>query len=78
MTNQRLMWILWPSFLLACVLEALVFAAVDPSDLHWAGRSLDLPPQAVYTWAFFVFWSITAASSALTVFLALRPDEPIE
>ena len=67
------MWIVWPAFLLACALEVLVFALVDPGDLHWFGQPLDWSRQAVYTGAFFVFWAATAASSALTVWLAFPP-----
>ena len=73
MGAQRWMWIAWPAFLLAAVLEMLVFAMVDPGDLHWFGRPLDWSRQAVYTVGFFVFWGITATSSALTVWLAFPP-----
>lgn len=69
------MWILWPSFLMAGVLEILVFAMVDPHALHLYGLSLDLSRQAVYTLGFFAFWIVTAASSALTVLLAVSPAE---
>lgn len=30
MRTQKLMWIVWPAFLAACVLELVVFAFVDP------------------------------------------------
>ena len=71
MWMQRLMWIAWPAFLMAGVLEMLVFAMVDPEDLHWFGQPLALSRQGVYTVAFFVFWGITMASGALTVLLAM-------
>lgn len=69
------MWILWPSFLLAGVLEMLVFSVVDPNDLHWPGMFQGLSRQAIYTLGFFVFWVGTALSSALTVLLALNASE---
>jgi uncharacterized membrane protein YcfT len=75
MLKERMMWILWPSFLMAGVLEILVFALVDPHDLHWFGMSLEVPRQAVYTLGFFAFWIITAISSALTVLLAMPSTE---
>jgi uncharacterized membrane protein YcfT len=75
MFKQRMMWILWPSFLMAGVLEILVFAMVDPHDLRWFGLSLDIPRQAVYTIGFFVLWMGAAASSALTILLALSSTE---
>lgn len=75
MKMQKLMWIAWPAFLVAGVLEMLVFAMVDPQDLHWFGQPLELPRQGVYTIAFFVFWAMTMLSSALTTLLAMSPFE---
>ncbi|GLS12711.1 hypothetical protein [Hydrogenophaga electricum] len=75
MKAQRWMWVGWPSFLAAAVLEMLVFAMVDPHDLHWFGEPLALSRQAVYTLAFFGFWAITLTSSALTTLLAMSPLE---
>ncbi len=70
MLAKRLMWILWPSFLAACLMEMVVFALVDPQDLHWLGHNMSISREAVYTIAFFVFWLIAAAASAMTIFLA--------
>jgi hypothetical protein len=75
MWTKRLMWVLWPSFLVAGVLEMLVFAMVDPQDLHWAGQPLDLSRQGIYTLAFFVFWGLTMVSSGLTALLSMTPEE---
>jgi hypothetical protein len=75
MKAQRWMWIAWPAFLVAAVLEMIVFAMVDPSDLHWFGHPLGLSRQAIYTLAFFVFWGVTMASSALTTLLSMSPFE---
>ena len=68
--------VLWPGFLLACVLELLVFALVDPSDLRWGGAGLELSRQAIYTYGFFAFWALTAASSALTLAFLTTPGGP--
>jgi hypothetical protein len=76
MRLQRLMWIAWPAFLVAGVLEMVVFAMVDPEDLHRiGGGDLGLSRQAIYTVAFFVFWGMTMASSALTTLLSMSPFE---
>lgn len=75
MWTQRLMWIAWPAFLVAAVLEMVVFAMVDPVDLHWFGQPVTLSREAVYTLAFFFFWGVTMASSALTTLLAMSPFE---
>lgn len=75
MLAQRMMWIAWPAFLLAGMIEMLVFALVDPQSLHWFGHPLALSREAVYTLAFFAFWAMTMASSALTTLLAMSPFE---
>ncbi len=75
MKKQRWMWVVWPAFLMAGVLEVLVFALVDPHDLHWFGQPLALSRQAVYTLAFVVFWVFTATSSALTILLSMPAAE---
>ncbi|MDO9507420.1 hypothetical protein [Hydrogenophaga sp.] len=75
MWGKRLMVIAWPAFLVAAVLEMVVFALVDPGDLHWFGAPLALSREAVYTLAFFVFWGLTMVSSALTTLLTLPPSE---
>lgn len=82
MFGHRIMWIMWPAFLVAGLLEMLVFAMVDPQDLQWFGQPVELSRQAVYTLAFFVFWGITMLASGLTTLLSLSPFEvnrcPIE
>lgn len=75
MLQQRLMWIVWPAFLMAGVLEMLVFAMVDPQDLRWLGMPLEWSRQAIYTISFFVFWAIASMASALTTLLAMSPFE---
>jgi len=75
MRTRRLMWIVWPAFLVAGLLETLVFALVDPQDLHWAGQALPLSSQGIYTVAFFVFWALAMVASALTAVLAMTPTE---
>ena len=75
MKTQKLMWIVWPAFLAACVLELVVFAFVDPQDLHFSGHALGISRQGVYTLSFFVFWAISLVSGALTVVLGMSPSE---
>jgi hypothetical protein len=72
---QRLMWIVWPAFLVAGLLEMVVFAVVDPQDLHWFGQTVEMSRQGVYTLAFFIFWVLASLSGALTTLLAMSPFE---
>lgn len=72
---QRWMAILWPAFLMAGVLEMLVFGLVDPVDLHWHGADLDWSRPAVYSAAFFVFWAVVTAATFLTAVLSCSARE---
>ena len=72
---QRLAAVMWPAFLMAGVLEMLVFSMVDPGDLHWlGGTAVEADHKAVYTVAFFVFWGVTALGSALTQLVLVEPN----
>ena len=72
---QRWVAVLWPAFLMAGVLEALVFSLVDPGALHWlGGATVEAAPQAVYTVAFFVFWGVIALASGLTQLVLVEPN----
>ncbi|MEX1166153.1 MAG: hypothetical protein WEK74_04665 [Hydrogenophaga sp.] len=75
MWTQRWLQMAWPAFLAAAMLEMLVFALVDPNELHWLGQPVTLSREAVYTLAFFAFWGVTMASSALTAMLSLSAAE---
>jgi hypothetical protein len=72
----RALTILWPAFLMAGVLEMLVFVVVDPGDLHWfGGEALNWSTQAVYTVTFLIFWLVIATAGALTALLDASPEE---
>lgn len=73
---RRTAAILWPAFLVAAVLELLVFAWVDPGSLHTlSGQALPLSDRAIYSLAFLLFWACTSAACALTVLLERSADE---
>jgi hypothetical protein len=72
------MGVAWPAFLAAAALEMVVFAMVDPSDLHWFGRPLEASRQTVYTAAFFAFWAVATVSSALTALLIRTPNGQLQ
>jgi hypothetical protein len=60
--------VLWPAFLMACVLEVLVFAFVDPTSVYPSA-------PAVYTIGFFVFWGAIVAAGAITQLLQRDPGQ---
>ncbi|HLV27487.1 MAG TPA: hypothetical protein VKY60_00025 [Burkholderiaceae bacterium] len=71
---RSLMWILWPSFLVASMTTFFVFALIDPLDIVVFGHIPASRMQA-YTVGFFFFWIMAAVSSALTLNIAPRADE---
>ena len=75
MWTRRLMWIGWPAFLAACVMEMLVFAAFDPQDMQWMGQHIELSRTGIYSLTFFVFWAVFAAAGYMTVLLSLSAEE---
>ncbi len=68
MQNKQLIWILWPSFVVAGAALAVFFTVFDPQDLHFFGEPLALSRMAIYSVGFFLFWILAATSSALTCF----------
>lgn len=66
---RTLMWVLWPSFLVGGIAEAVFFALIDPQELYLLGAPVHWSPTAVYSVGFFLFWAVAAASSALTSYL---------
>jgi hypothetical protein len=72
---QRILWVLWPSFMMAAIAELLFFAVVDPHDISIFGVPLEAGRMTGYAVGFFFFWAMCAAASALTVFLQRSPWE---
>ena len=66
--------VLWASFLAAGGAEVLFFTVIDPGELYFLGRQVELGPLATYSVGFLLFWLFAAVSSALTCFL-LRGSE---
>lgn len=75
MKYQNLMWILWPSFLMAGVSSAAIFALIDPLDIVIL-NTMQFSRNAVYAGGFFLLWVMAALSSALTLYMA--PRSPIQ
>lgn len=67
---KRWVLIVWPAFVATCLLEALVFSVVDPSEVHWPNNVVQPTRQSVYTLAFFSFWLVSMACSGLAYWLA--------
>jgi hypothetical protein len=74
---QRLaMSILWPTFLMSGVLEALIFVVVNPEDLRWFnGPMLGWSTNAVYSMTFLIIWTVMIAAGVLTALLLRSADD---
>ncbi len=66
--GKMLIWILWPSFVVAGIAEGIFFTLFDPTDLTLFDAPIQASRTAVYSIGFFAFWALAAASSALTCF----------
>ena len=43
------MWVAWPAFLVAGVLEMMVFAVLDPQSLSLFGETVNWSREAIYS-----------------------------
>jgi len=65
---QRIVSVLWPSFITAGVATVLFFTAFDPQGLALYNWGIDISRLGGYSIGFFLFWILTSASSALTCY----------
>ncbi len=72
---QKLILVLWPSFWVAAVAEALFFTVIDPQQLYLLGSEVHFSSIATYSLGFLAFWVICAASSCSTLFYERTLDE---
>ena len=73
--KQRLIWILWPAFVMAIPAVGIVFSLFDPADMKWPGEAAEHSRLAAYTVGFLFFWALGACCSALTCLLQRSPYE---
>ena len=65
---QKVVAILWPSFLTAGIATILFFTAFDPIDMLMTTRFADVSRMGAYTVGFFLFWLLTTSSCMLTCY----------
>ena len=65
----RIMWVLWPSFVVAGIAEGIFFTVIDPQELYLFGEAVHLSKIATYSIGFLGFWAVCASSSFMTCFL---------
>lgn len=72
---QRLIQVLWPSFLVAGLADLVLISLLDPQELMYRGLPPVEHPIAVYSAGFFLFWLLGIASSALTCYFQRTANE---
>lgn len=63
---KQVIWILWPSFVVAGLAEIAFFTLIDPQELYLFGEPTHFSRTATYSIGFFSFWAVCAASSLFT------------
>ncbi|HEB59941.1 MAG TPA: hypothetical protein ENJ01_12015 [Gammaproteobacteria bacterium] len=75
---QRVIAILWPSFLTAGLATILFFTAFDPVDMMVNAGYGEINRLGGYTIGFFLFWITTSLSCALTCYFQRPCDNNSE
>ena len=66
--TQRVITVLWLSFLMAGIATGAFFATIDPLELKYCVDFPEVSRTTAYSIGFFLFWLLTASSSLLAVF----------
>lgn len=63
----------WSSMLGACLLEMLVFAVIDPTQLPYLENATGISAHGIYSLSFFAFWVAIGLACAMTMQLTKAP-----
>lgn len=74
---QRVIAVLWPSFITSGIATGLFFTVFDPADLVTLSGRLEVSRMGAYSIGFFLFWLLTSSTCALTCYFQ-RPCERIK
>ncbi len=77
-TVQKVIAVLWPSFLTAGAATILFFTAFDPQLLMAVGGYEPISRIGGYTIGFFLFWFLTAGTCVLTCYFQRPCHEPTD
>lgn len=77
-TTQKVIAVLWPSFLTSGVATILFFTAFDPQLVMLAGGFEPISRLGGYTVGFFLFWLLTSSTGVLTCYFQRPCHEPTE
>ncbi|MDH5392819.1 MAG: hypothetical protein OEY11_06490 [Gammaproteobacteria bacterium] len=69
---QRIVAILWPSFVVSGIATILFFTLFDPVEIIACIGGSDISRMGYYSIGFFMFWLLTSLNSVLTCYF-LKP-----
>ncbi len=69
MKLSRLLWALWPSFLVSIPAVGLLFSFVHPEDVLFFGQSPHIDAEGIYTLGFLLIWLFCSVASMLTIYI---------
>jgi hypothetical protein len=75
--TQRIVTVLWLSFVMAGIATGAFFSVIDPLELKYCVSFPEVSRTAAYSIGFFLFWLLTASSSLVAVFF-LYPTKEID
>ena len=73
---QRVIAVLWPSFITSGIATAAFFTVFDPLELVTLAGYLEVSRTGAYSIGFFLFWLLTSSTCALTCYFQ-KPCERI-
>jgi len=72
---QRIITVLWLSFLMAGMATGFFFSMIDPFELKYCVDFPEVSRTAAYSIGFILFWILTSSSSLLAVFFIYPSKE---
>ena len=69
MKYRLLIWILWPSFLVAILAVGFLFSFVHPEDVLFFGHHPNISDEGIYTLGFLFIWIFCGLSSTLSIYI---------
>ncbi|RMG59779.1 MAG: hypothetical protein D6717_01060 [Gammaproteobacteria bacterium] len=76
-TIQRVISVLWPSFIVAGIATIITFTVFDPLQIAACMGEPGVTRLGAYSTGFFLFWVFAAASSGLTCYFR-KPTDTID
>lgn len=73
---QRVITVLWLSFLMAGMATGVFFSAIDPLELKYCVDFPEASRTTAYSIGFLLFWLLTASSSLFAVFF-VYPEKAV-